>query len=85
MLPKMNLPSPQLLTAYSKAMMLAFYEVYLAKNSDYRRYLNPSYPAYLSENEKFKAYLITEESSQELKETVTKFKQENPFNSFTPQ
>ncbi len=84
MLPRLTLPSPDLLSEYSKAMMLAFYEVYVANNSDFRPYLNPSYPAYLSENEEFKAYLITGKSSQELQETVTKFKQENPFNTFSP-
>jgi predicted dienelactone hydrolase len=81
MLPKVKLPSPELLTDYSKAMLVAFYEVYLAKNSDYRPYLDPAYSAYLSEQQDFKAFLITGASTDELVEAITKFKQENQLNT----
>lgn len=81
MLPGLQLPPPQLLTDYSKAMMLAFYEVYIAKNSDYRPYLDPDYSAYLSEKQEFKSFLITGKSTDELVEAITKFKQENQLNT----
>ncbi len=70
MLPNLNLPSPQLLTDYSKAMMLAFFEVHIAKNSDYLPYLNPAYAAYLSEGEEFKAFMITGASTEALVEAL---------------
>ncbi len=81
MVPGLKLPSPQLLTDYSKAMMLAFYEVYLANNSDYRPYLDAAYSAYLSENQDFKAFLITGASTDELVEAINKFKEENQLNT----
>ncbi len=90
MLPNLHLPSPQLLTDYSKAMMLAFFEVHIAKNSDYLPYLNPAYAAYLSEGEEFKAFMITGASTEELVEAIAqrlaegeiaKFKAENQLNT----
>ena len=81
MIPDVHLPSPELLTEYSKAMILAFYEVYIAKNSDYLPYLNPAYAAYLSEGEEFKAFMITEDSTEELVEAITQFKQENQLST----
>ena len=81
MLPKIQLPSPQLLSGYSKAMRLAFFEVYIARNSDYLPYLNPSYAQYLSEGEQFKAFMITGASTEELVEAIAQFKQENQLNT----
>ena len=81
MLPGLKLPAPQLLNDYSKAMMLAFYEFYIANNSDYRPYLDPAYSAYLSEKQDFKAFLITGASTDELVEAIAKFKQENQLNT----
>ncbi len=81
MVPGLTLPAPQLLTDYSKAMMLAFYEVYLANNSDYRPYLDAAYSTYLSQKQDFKSYLITGASTDELVEAITKFKQENQLNT----
>ena len=80
-IPDLPLASPQLLSEYAKALMLAFYEVHIAQNSDYLPYLNPSYSAYLSEGEKFKAFMITGASTDELVEAITKFKQENQLNT----
>ena len=81
MLPKVQLPSPQLITDYSRAMTLAFFEVYIAKNSDYLPYLNPAYAAYLSEGQEFKAFMITGASTEELEEAIAKFKQENQLST----
>lgn len=81
MIPKVKLPSPQLLTDYNKAMMLAFYEVHTAKNSDYLPFLNPAYAGYLSKDQEFKAFMITGASTDELVEAITKFKEENEINN----
>lgn len=71
------LPSPQLIPEYETAMTLAFFEVYIANNPDYRAYLQPSYASYLSEGEKFKAYMITGASSESLTQVIEEWKKEH--------
>ena len=58
-------------------MTLAFFEVYIANNADYRPYLQPSYAAYLSEGEEFKAYVITGASSENLTQAIEQWKKES--------
>ncbi len=77
MVPKLHLPSPQMISNYEKAMTLAFFEVYIANNADYRPYLQPSYAAYLSEGEEFKAYVITGASSDNLTQAIEQWKKES--------
>ena len=77
MVPALDLPSPQLISEYETAMTLAFFEVYIANNPDYRAYLQPSYASYLSEGEKFKAYMITGASSESLTQVIEQWKQEH--------
>ena len=62
-------------------MIVAFYEVYLAQNSNYLPYLDAAYAAYLSQDQEFKAFLITEKSTKELIEAISKFKAENQLNT----
>ena len=80
-LPSIQLPPPKLLTDYSRAMILAFFEVHIAKNSEFLPYLNPAYAAYLSEGQEFKAFMITGASTRELVEAIAKFKQERQLNT----
>ena len=75
--PNLHLPSPQMISSYETAMTLAFFEVYIANNPDYRPYLQPSYAAYLSEGEEFKAYLITGASSDNLTQAIEQWKKEH--------
>jgi predicted dienelactone hydrolase len=77
MVPDLDLPSPQLLSEYGKALTLAFFEVYIANNAGYRLYLQPSYAAYLSQREKFKTYMITGASSEKLIRAIERWKQEH--------
>ncbi|MGK7930715.1 MAG: alpha/beta hydrolase [Microcystaceae cyanobacterium] len=77
MIPSLQLPSPELLSAYSRAVRVAFFEVHIAKNEDYLPYLSPAYAEYLSQGEEFKAYMITEQSSAELIEAINNFKREH--------
>ncbi len=77
MVPNLNLPSPQLLSEYGKALTLAFFEVYIANNAGYRPYLQPSYADYLSQREKFKTYMITGASSEKLTQAIEQWKQEH--------
>ncbi|MEL7038688.1 MAG: alpha/beta hydrolase [Cyanobacteria bacterium J06592_8] len=71
--PDLDLPSPQLLSGYAKAFSLAFFEVYIANNTEYRSYLNPGYAAYLSQGQKFKTYVITGASTEQLAKAINQF------------
>ncbi|MDY7023234.1 MAG: dienelactone hydrolase, partial [Cyanobacteriota bacterium] len=71
--PDLDLPSPQLLSGYAKAFSLAFFEVYIANNTEYRPYLNPGYAAYLSQGQRFKTYVITGASTEKLTEVINQF------------
>jgi predicted dienelactone hydrolase len=73
------LPSPQLISAYGDSSMVAFFEVYIANNEDYRPFLRPSYSAYLSQDQPFKFYVITEASSEQLEEDLKKYKSEHGY------
>ena len=81
MLPNVQIPEPELLNDYIRTIMLAFFEVHIAKNSDYLPYLNPSYVQYLSEGEEFKTFMITGASTEELVEAIAKFEQENQLDT----
>ena len=77
MLPSLQLPSPQLLSAYSRAVRIAFFEVHIAKNEEYLPFLSPAYAAYLSQGEDFRAYMITEKSTPEFVEMFNQFRREH--------
>lgn len=79
-LPELRLPSPQLLSGYAKALNLAFFEVYIANNPEYRAYLHPAYAAYLSQGQEFKMYLITKTSAEALTEAINRFITEKQIN-----
>ena len=64
---------PELLDDYTNSLMLAFFEVYVSNNAEYRPYLQSSYAKYLSEEQEFKSYLITNASSKKLLEIIEKF------------
>ena len=74
---KVTLPKTQLLDDYSNATMLAFSEVHIANNADYRPYLQSSYLAYLSQEQEFKSYLISNASSEKLSQAIEQFKRDN--------
>jgi len=70
----LNLPPPDLVDRYENATSLAFLEVHLLKNKDYRPYLQASYLAYLSQEQSFKSYLISSFSSRKLERSLRKFR-----------
>lgn len=74
---KLTLPSPQLLDSYTNSMMLSFFEVYIRNNSQYRPFLQSAYGEYLSQNQEFKTYIITEKSSDALSQSIDNFIREN--------
>jgi predicted dienelactone hydrolase len=72
----LTLPSQNLIANYINSMTLAFFEVYLNNNDDYRRYLQSSYAEYLSQNEQFRLNFISGASSDDLAAAIEKFKLE---------
>ena len=74
---RLSLPSQELIGDYVNATSLAFLQVHLAGNEDYRPYLQSAYAEYLSQNQTFKLSFITNASSEILKETIEDFKREH--------
>ena len=74
----LSLPEPALLTSYNQALILAFLEVHLLDNEDYRPYLQSGYADYLSQGQEFKAFLITNASTEGLEEAIAQFKAQYP-------
>lgn len=66
---KLTLPHEQLRAYYAAPSVVAFAQVYLAEQENYRAYLHPSYATYLSEGQDFKAFLVTEKSAPRLLES----------------
>ena len=73
---KLTLPEPQLLQEYDHATSVAFAQVYVTGNEDYLPYLESSYLDYLSQEQNFKAYLISEASSDQLADAIKQFRLE---------
>lgn len=71
----LTLPSPQLLDGYTHSMMLSFFEVYIRNNGQYKSFLTSIYAQYLSQGQNFKTHLITEDSSDELNQSIDDFYQ----------
>ncbi len=73
----LTLPSPKLLDSYTHSMMLSFFEVYTRKNLAYKPFLTSNYAQYLSRGQRFKTYLITEKSSDNLSQAIDNFIRDN--------
>lgn len=71
--PSLTLPEPSLLKSYLHPIVLSFFEVYIANNQSYQPYLTSSYTNFLSENEKFKVYMIGIASEPALKQAIMEF------------
>jgi predicted dienelactone hydrolase len=56
-------PSEQL-DQYSKALSVAFFEAHTARRIDHRLYLRSAYADYISQEQAFKVYLVSEGSSE---------------------
>ncbi len=77
-IPGLMLPSQQLVRDYALSTGLAFFEVHLAGNASYRPYLQSSYGQYLSQGQKFKTFLLTDQSNLDLKESIAQWVEQNP-------
>ena len=74
---KLTLPSPKLLDDYTNATVLAFFEVYIHQDDNYRPYLQSSYLNYLSQGQEFKTHLITKDSAEKFRQVFEKFIADN--------
>ncbi|MDJ0680062.1 MAG: alpha/beta hydrolase [Xenococcaceae cyanobacterium MO_167.B52] len=70
---KLSLPETKLLSDYSNATTLLFFENYVANNEDYLPFIQSSYLEYLSQGQEFKTYLISRASSEQLVEAIEQF------------
>lgn len=72
--PNLTLPEPSLLKSYLYPTVLSFFEVHIVNNPQYRPYLTASYDAYLSQDQKFKVYMIGVDSQPALQEAINNFR-----------
>ena len=78
----LSLPEPALLTSYNQALILAFLEMHLLDNEDFRPYLQSAYADYLSQGQEFKNFLITNASTEGLEEVIARFLAQHPSLDF---
>lgn len=70
----LTLPSQTLITSYSSAIQIPFFELYINKNEQFRPYLQSAYAEYLSQGEEFKLDFISQASSNKLADIIEAFK-----------
>ncbi|MEB3279381.1 MAG: alpha/beta hydrolase [Lyngbya sp.] len=75
-LEKLTLPSPELIDSYANSAIVAFFEVYLSENYQFKPYLSSAYFDYLSQGQVFKSYLIDRSGAEPLKEKLLPLKQQ---------
>ena len=61
----LTLPSPNLIDSYGNALTLAFFQTFVAEQSEYNMYLQPAYAHYISQ-EPFAVYLLEANQEAEL-------------------
>ncbi|MEG3436294.1 alpha/beta hydrolase [Pannus brasiliensis CCIBt3594] len=69
----LTLPSPYLIDTYANALSLAFFQIHLRDDRQFRPLLQAAYTAYLSEGQQFKCFLITRASSAGLDRSIAEF------------
>ncbi|MCE2662341.1 MAG: alpha/beta hydrolase, partial [Microcystis sp. 53602_E8] len=65
-----TLPDQNLIEDYAGALLVSFFEVYIADNEKFRPFLRSSYAEYLSQGQKFKLDFITAASDQKLSQLI---------------
>ncbi|MDB9391876.1 alpha/beta hydrolase [Microcystis aeruginosa] len=69
-----TLPNQNLIEDYTGALLVSFFEVYIADNEKFRPFLRSSYAEYLSQGQKFKLDFITAASDQKLSQLIEKLR-----------
>jgi predicted dienelactone hydrolase len=79
----LNLPDPNLLHSYGAAVMVPFFQVYVAGDESFRPLVDngAAHAAYLSRDQEFKFFLISQKSEGSLIEDIAEFRRANglPF------
>ncbi|AIE74918.1 alpha/beta hydrolase [Synechocystis sp. CS-94] len=75
---QLTLPSQDLITDYTAAIEIPFFEIYINQNEKFRPYLQSAYAEYLSQGKEFKLDLISQASVPKLIDAIEKFKREHP-------
>ncbi|HIK13804.1 MAG TPA: alpha/beta hydrolase [Leptolyngbyaceae cyanobacterium M33_DOE_097] len=68
------LASPYLLQTYADAMFVAFFQADLIQDANYKPYMHSAYAEYLSRDEKFKLFVISEASENALNLAIAEFR-----------
>lgn len=78
-LDQVTLPDPNLLHSYGAAILVPFFQVHIAQEDRFKPLLKygAAYSAYLSQDQPFKFYLITQQSEPALIERIQGFRQAN--------
>ena len=69
-----TLPNQNLIEDYTGALLVSFFEVYIANNEKFRPFLLSSYAEYLSQGQKFKLDFITAASDEKLSQLIEKLR-----------
>ena len=69
-----TLPNQNLIEDYAGALLVSFFEVYIADNDKFRPFLLSSYAEYLSQGQKFKLDFITAASDEKLSQLIEKLR-----------
>ncbi|PSF39265.1 dienelactone hydrolase [Aphanothece hegewaldii CCALA 016] len=72
-MPGLILPDADLLNSYRDPIVVAFFEVYLAKNEQFKPFLTSAYGKYLSQDQKFRFLLIDASAQPILQESLSTF------------
>jgi predicted dienelactone hydrolase len=69
----LTLAEPQIIQTYAQSLSVAFFGVYTEQNDDYLPYLQASYSNFLSQDQAFSLYLISEQMNPELEAAIARF------------
>lgn len=75
----LNLPDPNLLHSYGAAVMVPFYQLYVAGDESFRPLVEngAAHAAYLSQGQEFKFFMISQESEKALIKDLKEFRRAN--------
>ncbi|WP_432809091.1 alpha/beta hydrolase [Pantanalinema sp. GBBB05] len=73
-IPGLKLAHPELLRGYADGMLVAFFKTHLVNDRRYQPYMQSSYAAYLSRDQPFKVFVISNKSNDVFKQALTEFR-----------
>lgn len=73
-IPGLQLAHPDLLRDYADGMLVAFFKTHLVNDPRYQPYMQSSYAAYLSRDQHFKVFVISNKSNDVFKQALTEFR-----------